>query len=188
MAMTPSSPGNLVVTCRRHSLQVSAPWLQDLRVRVSWMKPSRRARRRPVPALQPLPRPPGRRELPALAARRRPSSFRVAVRPAPRAGSRRIRVVRHTGRHSSSPAVVAETGELRQVAILKLPLAEHCREDRAVALAIPAGIADIGLSTGLRKGLIEHGQLHFLPRGDQRPCRRPCQIQRDGLGPGSSPP
>ena len=98
-------------------------------------------------------------------------------------------------------AAMAEIGQVRQVARGEIPPHRHGGEDRAVAFAVAAGIADRHLPPRLgdRLGVFKHRRCHAgrlscghgarppHPRCGRRRCRSPCRSRPDSPGPGCCP-
>ena len=94
----------------------------------------------------------------------------------------------------AAAAVVAEVGELRDVARGEDLLAGHRGEDGAIALAIAAGVADLDLAARLvdgrwrRRSVKRHGRRPPGPQCVRRRFRWSCRSRRDSPARGSSPP
>ena len=85
----------------------------------------------------------------------------------------------------AAPAVVAEIGQLRQVAISKGLLPGHGWKNRAEPLAVAAGVADLDLTACLvegRCGVKRHGRRPPCPQYVRKQCQLSCQNRPDTLG------
>ena len=88
----------------------------------------------------------------------------------------------------AAAAVVAEVRQLREVAVAEGALGVQCREHRTIALAIAAGIADLGLAAGFLEQISLHGRRPPCLRCVRRRCRWSCRNRRGSPGRGSTRP